>query len=162
LDRLGVLAVLLPESGLMRETTQSPPHRFDVWEHSLRAVEAADHLLATLAALDPWGPELERHLREPPGDGPTRREALKAGAWLQDIAKPETRTVDGDRVRFIGHDALGAERVTVIAQRWRLSGHAATTLARLVAHHLRPMHLAAAGVITRRARYRFFRDLGDE
>ena len=28
--------------------------------------------------------------------------------------------------------------------------------------HLRPMHLAQAGAITRRARFRFFRDLGDE
>jgi len=31
-----------------------------------------------------------------------------------------------------------------------------------VAEHLRPMHLAQAGVITRRARFRFFRALGDE
>jgi hypothetical protein len=35
-------------------------------------------------------------------------------------------------------------------------------LGRLVAQHLRPMHLAQAGQITRRARFRFFRDLGDD
>jgi hypothetical protein len=35
-------------------------------------------------------------------------------------------------------------------------------LERLVAEHLRPMHLAQVGVITRRARFRFFRALGDE
>jgi hypothetical protein len=33
---------------------------------------------------------------------------------------------------------------------------------RLVRHHLRPMHLAQAGEITRRARYRFFRDLAED
>jgi hypothetical protein len=33
---------------------------------------------------------------------------------------------------------------------------------RLVAQHLRPMHLAQAGQITRRARFRFFRALGDD
>jgi len=33
---------------------------------------------------------------------------------------------------------------------------------RLVRQHLRPMHLARSGGITRRARYRFFRDLGDD
>ena len=33
---------------------------------------------------------------------------------------------------------------------------------RLVRHHLRPMHLALAGPITRRARHRFFRDLGED
>jgi poly(A) polymerase len=35
-------------------------------------------------------------------------------------------------------------------------------LERLVAEHLRPMHLAQAGAVTRRARFRFFRALGDE
>ena len=35
-------------------------------------------------------------------------------------------------------------------------------LERLVRHHLRPMHLAQSGGVTRRARFRFFRDLGDE
>ncbi len=35
-------------------------------------------------------------------------------------------------------------------------------LERLVRHHLRPMHLAQSGGISRRARFRFFRDLGDE
>src|SRR2546425_1240257 len=42
LDRLEVLPALLPESIAMRRTPQPAPHRFDVWEHSLPAVEAAD------------------------------------------------------------------------------------------------------------------------
>ena len=162
LDRLGVLAVLLPESLAMKATPQSPPHRFDVWEHSLRAVDAADEILARLAALDPWGAELERHLAEPLGDGLTRRELLKLAALLHDVAKPETRTVEGGRVRFIGHDVRGAERAAHVAQRWRLSGRAGGALERLVRQHLRPMHLAGSGAITRHARYRFFRDLGEE
>ena len=162
LDRLGVLAVLLPESLPMKETPQSPPHRFDVWEHSLRAVEAADELMARLAALEPWGPELERHLAEPLGDGLTRRELLKLATLLHDVAKPETRSVEGGRARFIGHDVRGAERAAQVARRWRLSGRAGGALELLVRQHLRPMHLAGSGGITRRARYRFFRDLGPE
>ena len=161
LDRLGVLAVLLPESLPMKETPQSPPHRFDVWEHSLRALDAADEILAGLAALEPWGSELERHLAEPLGDGLTRRELLKLAALLHDVAKPETRSVEGGRVRFIGHDVRGAGRAAQVAQRWRLSGRAGGALELLVRQHLRPMHLAGSG-ITARARYRFFRDLGAE
>jgi hypothetical protein len=65
-------------------------------------------------------------------------------------------------VRFIGHDVQGAARVAGIAERWRLSGRAGAMLERLVRHHLRPMHLAQSGPITRRARHRFFRDLGDD
>jgi putative nucleotidyltransferase with HDIG domain len=162
LDGLGVLAVLLPESLAMRATAQPLPHHFDVWEHSLRAVEAAEVLLTGLAALVPWGETLRSHLGEDLGDGLTRREALKLAALLHDVAKPETRTEDGGRTRFIGHDVAGAQRTRGIALRLRLSRHATQVLERLVAEHLRPMHLAQAGRITRRARFRFFRALGDE
>ncbi|HEY7436910.1 MAG TPA: HD domain-containing protein [Methylomirabilota bacterium] len=162
LDRLGVLAILLPESLPMRATAQPLPHHFDVWEHSLRAVEGVDGLLAGLDALAPWGSALRAHLALDLGGGLTRGEALKLAALLHDVAKPETRAEVGGRVRFIGHDETGARRTASIAQRFRLSRHAAQVLERLVAEHLRPMHLAQAGVITRRARFRFFRALGDE
>jgi tRNA nucleotidyltransferase/poly(A) polymerase len=162
LDRLGVLAIVLPESLPMRATAQPLPHHFDVWEHSLRAVEGVDALLAELDALAPWGPGLRAHLALDLGGGLTRREALKLAALLHDVAKPETRAEVGGRIRFIGHDEVGARRTAGIAQRFRLSRHAAQVLERLVAEHLRPMHLAQAGLITRRARFRFFRALGEE
>lgn len=162
LDRLGVLPALLPESLRMRATSQPVPHRFDVWEHSLRAVEAMDALLGSLDALAPWGPALRAHLAEDLGDGLTRREALKLAALLHDVAKPETRTEEAGRIRFIGHDAAGAVRAAAIGERLRLSRRASHVVERLVAEHLRPMHLAQVGELTRRARFRFFRALGDE
>src|SRR6266542_609773 len=146
----------------MRNTAQPAPHRFDVWEHSLRAVEAADALIEHLAALAPWGEALRAHLSEELGDRVTRRETLKLGALLHDIAKPETRTVAEGRIRFIGHDAIGAARAADIARRWRLSRRAGGVLARLVGEHLRPMHLAQSGGVTLRARYRFYRALGED
>jgi putative nucleotidyltransferase with HDIG domain len=162
LDRLGVLPALLPESRAMRDTAQPAPHRFDVWEHSLRTVEAADALVENLTALAPWGEALRAHLAGELGDRLTRRETLKLGALLHDIAKPETRTVTEGRIRFIGHDAIGAARAAGIARRWRLSRRAGEVLERLVAEHLRPMHLAQSGGVSRRARYRFHRALGEE
>lgn len=162
LDGLGILAALLPESHAMRATAQPRPHHFDVWEHSLRAVEGVDALLDGLDALSPWTATLRAHLAEDLGDGLTRREALKLAALLHDVAKPETRAEEGGRVRFIGHDGAGAQRIAGIADRFRLSRRATQVLERLVAEHLRPMHLAQAGLITRRARLRFFRALGEE
>jgi len=153
---------MLPELNPMKETTQSEPHRFDVWEHSLRAVEGADVLGLRVRELEPWGEAFATHLDESLGPGVTRREALKLAALLHDISKPETRTVEDGRTRFLGHDVRGAERVAEIATRWRLSGRLAGVVERLVRQHLRPMHLAIADAVTRRARYRFFRDLGDE
>jgi putative nucleotidyltransferase with HDIG domain len=162
MDRLGLAGALFPESSAMRATAQSEPHRFDVWEHSLRAVEAADMILSDVDRLAPAGLTLRPHLASAVGDGLTRHEVLKLAALLHDVAKPETKTVTEGRIRFIGHDVLGAERAREVAQRLRLSSRAADVLARLVAHHLRPMHLGHAIELTRRARHRFFRDLGDE
>jgi putative nucleotidyltransferase with HDIG domain len=121
-----------------------------------------DTLLADLDALAPWGASLREHLAETLGGGLTRQEVLKLAALLHDVSKPETRRLDGDRVRFIGHDALGAGRTRAVAERLRLPRRAGQVLERLVAAHLRPMHLAQTGTVTRRARFRFFRDLGDD
>jgi putative nucleotidyltransferase with HDIG domain len=147
----------------MAATTQSAPHRFTVWEHSLRALEALEALLGDLRLLAPHDARMAAHLGESLGGGLTRREVLKLAVLLHDIAKPETRSVDPDgRVRFTGHDRLGAERVAAIAARLRWPGRAARVLEHLVRQHLRPMHLGMLAEISRRARYRFFRDVGEE
>lgn len=161
-DRLGLLAAVLPEVEPMRLTPQPLPHRFDVLEHSLRAVAACDRLLARLDALRPFGEELRSHLAEPLGGGINRRQTLRLAALLHDVAKPETRRVVRGRVRFFEHDVIGAARVRAIGLRLRLPGGVTEVVARLVRQHLRPMHLAAAGEPTDRARYRFYRELGLE
>src|SRR5262249_2381602 len=66
------------------------------------------------------------------------------------------------RTRFIGHDRLGAERVAAMGDRLAWPRAATEVLARLVRHHLRPMHLGMLDEVTRRARYRFHRDVGQE
>ncbi len=162
-DAWSVVGTLLPETGPMRATIQSAPHVFTVWEHSLRALEALESLLADLALLAPHDARVSAHLAEPLGSGLTRREVLKVAVLLHDVGKPETRSVDPDgRVRFTGHDRLGAERAVAIAERLRWAGRAGRVLERLVRQHLRPMHLGLVPEVTHRARYRFFRDLGDE
>jgi putative nucleotidyltransferase with HDIG domain len=162
-DDWGVVAAILPESGPMRTATQSAPHRFTVWEHSLRALEALEALMREPSLLAPHDSRVVAYLAEPLGGALTRREVLKVATLLHDVGKPETRSVDPDgRVRFSGHDRLGAERAGAIAERWRWPGRAGQMLEHLVRQHLRPMHLAMVPEVTRRARYRFFRDLGEE
>ena len=163
LDGWSALVVVFPEIEAMRAATQSLPHRFTVWEHSLRALEAADALLEDLALLAPHDARVAASLAEPMRSGLTRREVWKLAVLFHDVAKPEARSVDPDgRTRFIGHDRMGAERAAAIADRLAWPRRAAEVLARLVRHHLRPMHLGMLGAVTRRARYRFHRDVGEE
>jgi putative nucleotidyltransferase with HDIG domain len=161
-DRLGVLEAVLPEVAPMRRSPQPAPHRFDVLEHSLRAVEACDRLLARLDALEPFGEELAAHVDERLGGALDRRRVLKLAALLHDVSKPETRAVVDGHVHFYQHDVIGARRARAIGDRLRLPERAIAVLERLVRQHLRPMHLGQAGEVTRRARYRFYRDLGPD
>jgi len=161
-DALGLLTVILPEIEPMRVTTQPAPHRFPVLEHSLRAVDGADQVVARPGDLVPFGEELGPHLAAPVAGGVTRGQALKLAALLHDVSKPETRRAIGGRVRFFEHDLIGAERVRDIGERLRFPAAVTGLVERLVRHHLRPMHLASAPTVTPRARYRFYRDLGPD
>jgi poly(A) polymerase len=162
LDALGLLRVIVPEVEPMRGSTQPAPHRFPVLEHSLRAVAGADTVLERLRELSPFADELAAHVAEELGGGVRRAQILKLAALLHDVSKPETRRLIDGRIRFFEHDVLGAARARAIAERLRLPARARGVLEKLVRHHLRPGHLAAAGRVTPRARYRFFRDLGED
>src|SRR4029434_1336483 len=96
------------------------------------------------------------------GGAVRRGQVLKLAALLHDVSKPETRRVVDGRVRFFEHDVIGAERARAVGARLKLPARAVGVLERLLRHHLRPTHLAAAGGVTPRARYRFYRDLRED
>jgi tRNA nucleotidyltransferase/poly(A) polymerase len=61
---------------------------------------------------------------------------------LHDIAKPPCRTVDPDgRIRFNGHDALGAEMAEVILRRLRYPNHVIDSVVAMVARHMQFMNV---------------------
>lgn len=178
LDRLGLLGALLPELSLGRGVTQPDAfHAYDVFEHGLRAVEAMDVMCAgrrpsgdvawmwdELWRAFAWcDVELRSYLAEETAEGRTRASILKLAALLHDVAKPQTRTIEPDgRVRFFGHADAGAAIAGRIMRRFRFSAKEARFVSVLIAEHLRPVQLAAVGEVpTRRALYRFHRDLGD-
>jgi len=118
--------------------------------------------VADLGAFVPFGEELDTHLGQTLGGGIDRRQMLKLAALLHDVSKPETRRTVRGRIRFFEHDTIGAARAREIGERMKLPERATALLERVVRHHLRPMHLGQAGEVTRRARYRFFRDLMED
>lgn len=178
LDDLALLDALLPEVTFGRGVTQADDwHAYDVFDHSLHAVEAVDVLLEEKeppgAAHDIWRgfwdafgwcqDELRTYLAEEASEGRPRAMLLRLAALLHDVAKPQTRTVENDgRIRFLGHAEEGAVIAGRVMRRLRFSAAATRFVQRLVAEHLRPVQLAQVGdAPTRRALYRFYRDLGD-
>ena len=67
---------------------------------------------------------------------------------------------DGE-IWFIGHEHTGAKLTGPIVERLKLSNREADMVCQLVRHHLRPGFLSREPQLTRRALYRFYKDLGD-
>jgi putative nucleotidyltransferase with HDIG domain len=147
--------VVLPELCELRGVEQSPYHHLDVYEHT-RAVLAETIELER----DPgrWFPSeaepIARLLSEPFANELTRGQALRFGALLHDIAKPQTRRVTGEgRVTFMGHDDEGAALSTAILERLRAADRLGEYVAALTRHHLRLGFLVHEMPLSRRAIY---------
>jgi poly(A) polymerase len=100
LRETGLLAVVLPELAATAGVSQPPAFHpeGDVFVHTCLVLDRVD-----VAGADP-----------------DEAEALLWAAVLHDVGKPGTRSVDEDgRIRFNGHDALGAEMARGILERLR-------------------------------------------
>lgn len=62
---------------------------------------------------------------------------------LHDIAKPPCRTIDADtgRIRFNGHDAMGAEMAEAILRRLKYPNHTIAAVSSMVARHMQFMNV---------------------
>lgn len=180
---LGQLAVVLPEVAILRGVAQSAPHHWDVFEHTQRVVSYVAWLQAWLAgratvdgvswpeqALDAvlagQRSALLGHLAEATSAARSRTHMLRWAALCHDLGKPATRseevTASGQaRIRFIGHERVGAGLAEELLRRLRFNEAEVQWVKRIVALHLRPLELAiAAPTPSRRAVFRYFRDAG--
>lgn len=109
LESSGLLATILPELAEGVGVDQRGNHRFDVFEHSIRACDAApaDDLRLRLAAL------------------------------LHDIGKPRAldEAPDGSR-RFHGHDAVSADMTESLLRRLKYPNRTISEVTHLVRHHM--------------------------
>jgi putative nucleotidyltransferase with HDIG domain len=110
--RVGVLHYVLPELEQGIGCEQNGDHIYDVWEHSLRALQhSADR---------GW----PLHVR--------------LGALLHDIAKPETRRWSEKKNdwTFYGHDVVGGKRARAALERLRYPKDVVRNVSLLVRYHL--------------------------
>ena len=114
LDQSGLLQAVLPEVAAMRGVPQDAEFHpeGDVWTHVQLLFEYLDKPSAELA----WS------------------------ALLHDIGKPSTM-VRAERIRFHGHDAVGAKMAAAICGRLRMSNEARRVICTLVADHMRVSHV---------------------
>ena len=185
LEMLGVFPFLLPELPVLKGVEQSPPHIYDVWEHTLSVLGYLENILASLASgyntddtndiftelltlrIGGFRDQFTKHFAESLNTDRSIRAALFFAALYHDIQKPATKTVDyAGRIRFFDHDIKGAEVTEESARSFNLSNDEVERIRLIVQHHMRfPFFTnrleGEKKEPSRKAIYRFFRDAGE-
>jgi tRNA nucleotidyltransferase/poly(A) polymerase len=81
---------------------------------------------------------------------------------LHDIGKPDTLSIENERLRFFHHEENGAEKALLYLKDLKLSNKETEFIEHLILEHMRPHQLSNAEEVSDRAKYRFFRDLSEE
>jgi tRNA nucleotidyltransferase/poly(A) polymerase len=180
LEVLDLLPFVFPDLVSLRKVEQPPPHHMDVWNHTLDTMAKLESVLSVLEReyepdraanlmlglavlrLGRYRQQVSEHLEMQFTPDRSLRPLLFLAALYHDAGKPETRMVDEKgRIRFFQHDQKGADAVLKRGRELRLSSDEISRLETVVRGHMRPILLTqAADQPTRRAVYRYFRDLG--
>lgn len=180
----GLLRYVLPEIAELEGVSQTPPHAYDVYGHTLHTMEFVLDIRNWLKggpaaapngqrkawqdALAPWLFRLRQHFLQPVAADHLRVEWLMWHALLHDVGKLATRSIEGtadggERVRFFGHEEAGAALAAERLETLRFSRQEIALAQTVVEHHMRPAQLNrafAAAPLSRRAMFRYFRDTG--
>ncbi|MSX02410.1 MAG: HD domain-containing protein [Actinobacteria bacterium] len=161
LDDCGVSGVILPELQLLKGIDQTAYHHLDAYEHTLEVLQNSADMQSDAAAYvgSALGPRVAQVLNEELADEMTRATALRWGALLHDIAKPQTRTEFSDgRIGFPEHAAQGAVQARTILERFRASEKVRAHVAKLTKEHLRLGFLVHERPLGRSHLYRYMID----
>ncbi|MFA5140756.1 MAG: HD domain-containing protein [Elusimicrobiota bacterium] len=162
LDEAGLLTAILPELEPSRRCAKVYYGEGGVLRHTLKVVSRLDFLFAQLRSVYPaLAKGILEDLSSHCGGLERHQALLRMAALLHDVSKPECARHRGGRLRFFGHESRGAERTEMILGRLRYSRDEIRWASKLVLHHLRPGNLAASRIVTDKAVFRFFRDLGE-
>lgn len=184
LEMLGVFPYLMPELSAMKGVTQSEPHVYDVWTHTLSVLDYLDQTISALRVgydaektndmvtgllglrLGRYREQIAKHFAVPLNPDRSLRSLLFFAALYHDVCKPETKTVEeSGRIRFFEHEEKGAEVAAERLRSFNLSNDEIERARLIVKNHMR-IHAFADRLKrdrqtpSRKAIYRFFRDSG--
>lgn len=175
LHALNLAAIILPEVENLVGVEQSAPHHEDVFAHTVSVLQwlvrverclqkeaLDDEILADLHhQLAPFAQQLNAHLAREVDGNLNGRILLRLGAVFHDAGKADTQTrEENGRIRFLGHENVGAELAENRLVTMRFSNANAAYTAKIVLGHMRPLLLANSGQpASRRAIFRYFRDI---
>ncbi|MGE4385623.1 MAG: CCA tRNA nucleotidyltransferase [Endomicrobiaceae bacterium] len=161
MDDSKLLESIFPVIAIMKKSAKNfYYHPKGLFQHCFQTLESLEKILCKL---DKYFPEsedkLRNHLNENFSDNVNKINLLKFTAIFHDCAKPECAKKIDKKIRFLGHEELGAEKASEIMKKLRMSNKEIDFVKSIIAQHMRPSNLAKSDIITNRAQTKLFRDL---
>ncbi|OEG69817.1 hypothetical protein ATZ36_01820 [Candidatus Endomicrobiellum trichonymphae] len=165
MDSCGLLSEIFAEIKKMKKSSRKYYyHPRGLFQHSFETVESSENILNNLKKYFPENyANMQKHFDDNAtfSERITRESLLKFAALFHDSAKPETAKFKNGKMRFLGHEELGAEKVKGIMFSLKSGKNDIETAAFLVSNHMRPSTLTRNNIVTKKAALKFFRDIGE-
>ena len=161
IDECGLFEQIFPVVTKMKKSAKNfYYHPKGLFQHCFQTYEALENILVKLDKYFPTSKDiLEQHLNETFSENVNKKNLLKFIAVFHDCAKPECAKRMDNKMRFLGHEALGAKKTAQIMKELKMSNKEIDFAKAIISEHMRPSNLAKSEVITNRAQMRLFRDI---
>lgn len=153
MNKTWILEEIFP---FVKELKQVPPnshHHLDLFHHSIETVKQVQILYNE--APD----EVKEHLSKIDFGGFSRLAHLKLAAFMHDIGKFSTWTIEEGKHRFIKHDDVGAKMSVKILKDLHFSNKQIDYISSMIKYHIYPSHVMTSPQITEKIMMRYVRKM---
>ena len=140
----------------VNELKQVPPnshHHLDLFHHSIETVKQVQLLYENAPDV------VKEHLDRIDFGGFSRLAHLKLAAFMHDIGKFSTWTIEEGKHRFIKHDDVGAKMSVKILKNLHFSNKQIDYISSMIKYHIYPSHVMNSPQITEKIMMRYVRKM---
>lgn len=153
MNKTWILEEIFP---FVKELKQIPPnshHHLDLFHHSIETVKQVQNLYSEASD------EVKEHLNRVDFGGFSRLAHLKLAAFMHDIGKFSTWTIEEGKHRFIKHDDVGAKMSVKILKDLHCSNKQIDYISSMIKYHIYPSHVMTSPQITEKIMMRYVRKM---
>lgn len=153
MNKTWILEEIFP---FVKELKQVPPnshHHLDLFHHSIETVRQVQNLYNEASD------DVKEHLDGIDFGGFSRLAHLKLAAFMHDIGKFSTWTIEEGRHRFIKHDDVGAKMSVKVLKDLHFSNKQIDYISSMIKYHIYPSHVMTSPQITEKIMMRYVRKM---
>ena len=153
MNKTWILEEIFP---FVKELKQVPPnshHHLDLFHHSIETVKQVQILY------NETPDEVKEHLSKIDFGGFSRLAHLKLAAFMHDIGKFSTWTIEEGKHRFIKHDDVGSKMSVKILKDLHFSNKQIDYISSMIKYHIYPSHVMTSPQITEKIMMRYVRKM---